>query len=77
MKSYSFVKMFVDGKETATLDIYKEHNVFHVFEYDENVYDGDYTGVMIFIDNWKQKHQPLVDYIKSKGEEVHYEQSIK
>ena len=77
MRSYSYVKMVVDGNTTSSLDIYREHNIFSVFEYDMNVFSGSYTGTMQFIENWKEKKQPLRTFLEEAGHFVTYEQSIR
>ena len=73
MRTYRAVKMLVDGKETSTLDIYREHNTFHIFEYDENVFCGGYLGVVDYIETWKEKKQPLKDFLEASGHAVEFQ----
>lgn len=77
MRTYSYIKMIVDGKPTSELEVFKEGNTFSVFEYDENVFTGSYSKVIAFIDGWKKKHNELVKYLESIGSTVGYEQTIK
>ena len=77
MRSHSYVKMVVDGKATSSLDIYREHNTFSVFEYDMNVFKGNYTGTIQFIESWKEKNQSLRVFLEEAGHSVTYEQSIR
>lgn len=77
MRSYSYVKMIVDGKSTSDLEIFKENNMFSVYEYGENVLTGSYLNVIAFIDEWKKKHNELVKYLEATGSTVSYEQTIK
>lgn len=77
MRSYSYVKMMVDGKETSSLDIYRECNTFTIYEYNECVFRGSYGEAIQFIENWKEKKQPLRTFLEEAGHFITYEQSIR
>ena len=72
MKSYSRVSMFVNGKETAFLEIFKEHNIFQAFEHDSNVFSGSYSGVVAFIEKWQANKKDLVAFMENAGMNVEY-----
>lgn len=76
MKSYSYAQMLVNGKETAKLDIYREHNTFSVFEHDMNVFSGSWGETVSFIDAWKAKWGNLAKCLEETGAEVKFEQTI-
>lgn len=70
MKSYSKVYMEVNGKETATLDIYKKSNTFHIFEHDINIFSGGYLNTISFINEWIDKKQDLISFMKNNKMKV-------
>lgn len=70
MKSYSKIYMEVNGKETATLDIYKKCNTFHIFEHDINVFSGGYLSAISFINGWIDKKQDLISFMENNGMKV-------
>ncbi len=77
MRSYSYVRMIVNGKVTEELDIYKEHNVFDIYHYDDNVFSGSYTGAIRYVNEWKNKYTVLKDLLEASGLNVKFEQSIR
>lgn len=77
MRSYSYVKMMVDGKETSSLDIYREWNTFTIYEYDECVFRGSYGEAIQFIENWKSNKSQIQKFLETSGHSVRYEQTIK
>lgn len=77
MKTYSNVKMVVDGKDTAELEIWREHNIFRIFEYGDNVFAGGYTNAIEYIEDWKQKKRELRDFLEATGHAVTFEQTIR
>lgn len=76
MKSYSYVALVIDGRETNKLDIFKEHNTFSVYEYDENVLTGGYLKVMEFINKWKEKNENIKQLFEASGSTVEFKQTI-
>ena len=77
MKTYSYVRMLVDGNETKKLDVFHEGNAFHVYEHDENVFTGSWIGTIEYINAWKANAEPLVEHLKSIGCTVEFDQTIK
>ena len=77
MRTYSYVKMIVDGKETAKLDIYAEHNVFQIFDNSGNVFSGSHHGAMEYIESWKMRLNDIRTYLETAGKFVSFEQTIK
>ena len=76
MRTYSYVRMLVDGVETSSLEIYREHNTFFVYEYDENVFRGSYINVIEYIDRWKRMKDGIIEMLESVGKRVKFEQTI-
>ena len=77
MRSYSYVAMKVDGNETAKLDIFSEHNIFHIYEHDINVFSGGYTGTIKFIEDWKIKINDIKMFLEAQNHDVVFEATIK
>ena len=77
MRSYSYCRMIVDGNETASLDIYREHNTFSIYEHDENVFSGGYTGTMAYIEAWKKKWHNVKEYLEAGGHVTAWKQTIR
>lgn len=73
MRTYSETVMIIDGRPTASLDIYSEHNVFRIYEYDENVFSGSYTGAKNFIESWKAKKEDIKAFLEAQGSTVTFE----
>lgn len=76
MRTYSYVALVVDGKETSKLEVYGEHNNFNIFEYDENVFSGGYNRAMEFINAWKDKQSNIKEWLESIGMTATFEQTI-
>ncbi len=76
MRTYSYVRMVVDGRPTQELEIFREGNTFSVFEFDANVFTGSHSKVEEFIEGWKRKHNELVKFLEATGSTVNYEQTI-
>ena len=77
MKSYSYVAMCVDGKQTSTIEIWREGNIFRAYEYDEAVYAGGWLGLMEYIKKWKESKTALKKYLEETiGAAVTFEQTI-
>lgn len=64
MKTYYEVKMVVDGIETAKLEIWREHNLFYIYEYDENVLTGSWGMMDRYVKEWVAKYEPLAAYLR-------------
>lgn len=77
MRSYSYVKMLVDGKETATLDIIRIGNTFSVYEYDATVFVGSHCQVVDFINKWIDAKSDMREYLETAGHTVEFIQLIK
>ena len=77
MRTYSYVKMVVDGKATSELDVYRQHNTFEIYEHDINVFSGSYSGAIQYIEGWKEKAQELRNLLEAAGHFVTYEQTIR
>lgn len=73
MRTYSAIKMIVNGNATAHLDIWHEHNTFHVFEDGSNVFEGGWSATKEFTDSWIQKYEPLADTFRKAGMQVDFE----
>lgn len=76
MRTYSFVKLMVDGKQTTALEIYGQHNVFHIYHLDENVFTGSWIRAKDFVDAWKRNLEDLVNFLKANGHEVKFEENF-
>ena len=76
MKSYSFARMIVDGKETAILDIYREWNTFTIYNNDVCVYRGSWIGTAKYIEDWKLKWRGVYEFLEQNGHFVSFEQNI-
>lgn len=76
MRTYREAVMKVDGKSTAKLEIFGEHNIFHVYEDDENVFVGTYSGTKKFIEDWKIKYTEIRKYLEEAGHFVTFEQTF-
>lgn len=77
MRSYSYAKMLVDGKETSTLDIIRISNTFHVYEYDASVFVGSHLQVVEYINKWIAEKSDLRAFLETAGHTVDFIQSIK
>ena len=77
MRTYSYAALIVNGSETAKLDVYREHSVFSIFENDENVFRGTWSGAVEFIELWKNKWKAMQEMFLEKGIDAHFEQTIK
>ena len=78
MRTHSYVKQFIDGKNVATLDVYRDHNTFRAYIDDENVYDGSYSGLVDYINKWKDHERSIADGFHRLGLKVEltFEQTI-
>lgn len=76
MRTYAYASMVVDGNETAKLEIIREHNIFRIYEHDENVFEGSYTGATKYIEDWKARKQEIRTFLEQLGHFVTFEQSI-
>lgn len=77
MRTHSYCRMIVDGRATAELEVFRENNAFHVFEHDENVFSGGYTGALEFIKAWMAKWQDMMELLKESGHAATWEQTIR
>ena len=77
MRTYSYVKMLVDGKETATLDIIRIGNTFSVYEYDVVVFVGSHGQVVDYINKWIDAKEDIRNYLETAGHTVDFIQLIK
>lgn len=75
MRRFRYVRINVDGKQFAQLDIFAEHNVFNVFEYDINVFMGDWGKMKEFTEAWKERQIAMLAIINTSGK-VEVEQNI-
>lgn len=77
MQTYSYAKLVVNGKDTDTLDIFRDGNRFAIYDYEQCIYDGfSAREVITIIDAWKKRHSSLVEYLQNNGWEVHFEQTL-
>lgn len=77
MRTYSYVKMIVDGNETVKLDIWSRGNIFSVFERGSNVFEGSFSKTVAFIEDWKRGYDEIKGFLESAGHRVSFEQTIK
>jgi len=76
MRTYSSIALVVDGKETSKLEMWKEHNIYSAYEYDENVFVGGYSKMMEFIEGWKKKNQGIKMMLEAAGHSAEFAQTF-
>ena len=78
MRTYSYVKELINGKEAETIDIYREHNVFLAYLNDENIYSGSRSGLMEVIEGWKKAEIMRAEAFRNLGYkfDVEFRQTI-
>lgn len=80
MWSYCYVKVMTDNDERGLLDIWRECNTFHVYEYGNNVFTGSYCKTIEFINNWKDRKNTLIEGLRNLGMNIgpaRFEQTIR
>ena len=79
MRTYSYAKAVINGKRGGQLDVWGEHNVFHVFEYGDNVFTGSHGEVVRYIERWKELYREIQKAFEEAGvtTTLDFEQTIR
>lgn len=76
MRNYSEVALYINDNKTSCLEIFDEHNIFHIYEYGKNVFSGSWAKAHEFCVNWKNEHEELASMFESLGAKTEFKGAL-